>query len=601
MPFLLLLVLIGASGLFLIVRDLSSRAQTMLDQDLSALSLDARSFLRDRELYLVEAGNFATNLHGIADAVRRKDRAGVARLALSVLALKQDLGLLVVTDAAGAGIAAFDDGKQRDDPGTWADRPFVSEVLADRSGRKASGFLVQEDRTLLVIAAPICAVADSCTPVGAAVTGLDVTDLVTGAFKISPSAGVNRRMGLAIFDGSGRRLAAAGPLPSGSVPPLAESRLVRRTERAGAEELATAFVAFAVQGRRVGTIAVSLPTAPAFAAVRGAAVRLAAVALAAMVGVVTIGALLSRFILAQVRRLLAANRALGAGDLGARVPVIGRDELGELAAGVNQMAEQLQASYETLELRVAARTEEVQRLLTERTEFFAAISHELRTPLAVLLTQAKLILDPTYRMLGKSRTVIGDTVQTSAEQLLKVVNDILDVAQAETGRVELSIEPVKLPDFLKEMRGTIKGLARTGRLGVSIDVPKDLPAILADRSRLRQILLNLLENAVKYTPSGGSVSLSAAANNGSVEISVSDTGIGIPPEAGARIFEPFFRVEGAKTQGGQPSSGLGLAVTKRLVEAHGGAIAFESRQGRGTRFHFKLPATDTNGTRRGGR
>jgi two-component system phosphate regulon sensor histidine kinase PhoR len=119
-------------------------------------------------------------------------------------------------------------------------------------------------------------------------------------------------------------------------------------------------------------------------------------------------------------------------------------------------------------------------------------------------------------------------------------------------------------------------------------VPPDLPAVRADRQRLREVIVNLVDNAAKYTPEGGSVDLSAAARNGSVVVSVKDTGVGIPPESGEFIFEPFYRVRGTRAQQGQASSGLGLALAKRVVEAQGGTISFESKVGKGTTFTFTL-------------
>jgi signal transduction histidine kinase len=418
--------------------------------------------------------------------------------------------------------------------------------------------------------------------------------LAAGAVGEGPPTATSAQTGsraVAIFDTAGTRLAAAGsPSLMPANPPVAEdSKLVRRTTTVGSEKVGTLFVPFDVQGRRAGTLAVSLPATPAYAAVRGAALRLGALALGTMVGIVAIGALLSRSILRQVKRLVDTNRALGGGDLSARAPVLGHDELGELAAGVNQMAEQLQASYETLESRVVQRTAEVRRLLEERTEFFASISHELRTPLAAILAQADLILDPTYPLERRSRKEIGSSVKISSEQLLSVVNDILEVARAEAGRLDMELRNLKLSDVMKELRHTLEGLAKGAQIRVSVNLPRDLPTVRADGSRVREIILNLVENAVKYTPSGGRVDLTAVERNGCVAVSVADTGVGIPDGAGEQVFEPFYRVPGAKTQGGQPSSGLGLAITKRLVEAHGGAIGFVSRPSEGTTFTFTLP------------
>jgi signal transduction histidine kinase len=366
---------------------------------------------------------------------------------------------------------------------------------------------------------------------------------------------------------------------------------VRRLTGETDEQVATLYTPLLVQGRNEGTLAVSLRTEPAFGSVRSAALRLALIVLAAMLGIVGIGAVLSRYILGQVRPLLDALRSLGSGDLGARAHRVGDDELGQLADGVNTMASQLQTSYETLEQRVEERTEEVQRLLRERTQFFAAMSHEFRTPVAVVLSQAQMLSDPQFPKSDRWQVDAGRILRTSGEQLLSLVSDILELAKAEVGKLEVELGEVSVPAVVKELKPTIEGLAHAADLRAKVSVPARLPAVLADQQRLRQVLLNLVDNAVKYTPRGGTVTVSAMRTDSKVEIAVADTGVGIPAEHADRIFEPFFRVRTNRTQGGQPSSGLGLAVTKRLVEAQGGTIRFTSTPGEGTTFVVTLPVS----------
>ncbi len=442
---------------------------------------------------------------------------------------------------------------------------------------------------MLSVAGAICSRIDPCTPVGVAVVGIGADELAAEAATKLATAAPDSRSGVTFYDAAGRLVASTGlDGASQAGTDLSRAGLVRRTGRSGAQEIATLFAPLDVQGIRQGTIAVSAPTAKAFASVRGAGVRLALVLLAGLVGIVAIGIVLTRFILSQVRPLVATNRALGSGDLSARAPVLGRDELGELALGVNQMAEQLEANVETLELRVQQRTEEVRRLLRERTEFFAALSHEFRTPLAVILRQADLLLDPRTKKTGRWASQSGSMLKDSGQQLLLLINDILDLAKAEAGGLDVNLEEVRLAEAVNDLRRTISGLAKGSGLSMSIKVPTDLPAVRADRARLREIILNLVDNAVKYTPEGGRVELSAAARNGNVVVSVSDTGVGIPAEARENMFEPFYRVKGIAAQRGQASSGLGLALTRRLVEAQGGKINYESETGAGSTFTFTL-------------
>jgi signal transduction histidine kinase len=590
-PFLTLMVFVGAFGVFLIVRDLGSRAEAALDQDLARRSLDARSLLRDRELYLLESVNFAANLEGADAAIRTEDGATSARLLQSVLALKGDLALAVFTDTRGVGVAEFsrpatDAPARRTDGTKWSVHTPVAKALASGEGIKSSGFIEAGGREMLVIAAPVCSVKPGCSNVGVAIVGVGVDELVSAArgTRSSASSVIGVTAGVALYDTTGRLLDRSGRIPTETPEPDGQ-----RTHTVDGIEMTTLYTPFDVQGRRAGTIALSVPTAPAFSTVRGAGVRLALILLGAMFGVVAIGAALSRRILAQVHPMVETNRALGRGELDARAPVLSSDELGELARGVNQMAEQLQASYETLELRVAQRTEEVQRLLKERTEFFAALSHELRTPLAVIRGQAKMMLDPSYPKGVKWISDTGRAIDDSAAQLLSLVNDILDLARAESGRMEIDLESLELADVVSKVRPTIDGLARSAGLRIGVSVPTDLPPVRGDRERVRQVIVNLVDNAVKYTPEGGRVDLSAKARNGSVEVSVADTGVGIPPESGDLIFEPFYRVRGTKPQRGQPSSGLGLALAKRVIEAQGGTIAFDSTPDEGTTFTFTLP------------
>lgn len=593
-PFLALIVFVGAFGAFVIVRDLSSRARVNVHEDLLQASLSARATLKDRELYLLESANFAANLDGMAKRVRAHDSPSVTELLESVVALKSDLNLLVVTDRKGAGLIEFtrdhsDGPVQRGAATRWAGTPFISRALEGTDANKTAGFLRLGNRTLLAIATPICADPSDCRVAGVAIVGI-ATDLLVEEAAGQSDRGTEPHV--TIYDARGQALAGSGKQLNTTPIRVEGDDLIRRTEEIGSREFFTLYAPLELQGRQRGMVAVSLSPDTELAAVRGAGIRIAMFLLIAMAGIVGIGALLSRFILAQLRPLLATNRALGKGELSARAPVVSDDELGELARGVNEMAEQLQASYETLEMRVDERTEEVQRLLKERTEFFASLSHELRTPLAIILGQAKMMRDSSFPKHNGWAKQSGQTIEDSAQQLLSLVNDILDLARAEAGSIDVNPEDVNLSELVDDMRQTIVGLVRGKGLAVTFDVTPDLPKVWADQIRLRQIILNVVDNAVKYTPVNGKVDLKAVTNSDLVEVSVSDTGVGIPPEAGDLIFEPFFRVKGTRSQRGEASTGLGLALTKRLVEAQGGSISYESEPGVGTTVRFTIPISN---------
>jgi signal transduction histidine kinase len=592
-PFLLLILVIAAGGLYLVVHDLSSNAQATLNGDLLRRSLDARSRIHDQELYLLESVSFAANLEGMADAVRSNDRQAIARLLRSVPALKTDLELSAVAAVRGRTSVGFvrigpEKRVRRLSGGDWTRELFVRRAISQ--GEKSAGFPDLQGKPWLSIASPVCSGAESCRPVGVAIVGIRARTLATEAAGGDQRDDVSQPA-VALYGDAGELLGASQPGNVNSEwQPVEDRDLVRRTQVFDDTEFGVLYAPLEVGGRPVGTLAVGLPTAPAFAAARDAAFRLGLLFFLAIAGVVAIGAVVSKVLLRQVRRLVETSRELGHGNLAARAPVVSGDELGELAEVLNGMAEQLQASHGSLEQRVDERTAEVRRLLRERNELFAGISHELRTPIAIILSEARMMVDPAYRRGRQSPEEAAGTIIASGEQLLARVNEILELARAESGRLELDIAEVRLPGLFGELRPTAEALAAAHDLDLDITTPSGLPAIRADRARLKDVLVNLIENAAKYTPAGGTVSVDARRRNGSVSMTVADTGVGIPTEAGERVFEPFYQVPGTQPPRGGSSSGLGLALARRLVEAQGGTISYESAQGKGTRFTVELPA-----------
>ena len=594
-PFLVLILVIGAGGLYLVVHDLSSGAQSALNEELLRRSLDARSRIHDRELYLLESVNFAANLRGIAGAVEARDRKTTSRVLRSVVALKTDLELLAVVGRDGESIVSF----ARAAPGgrvqverrvTWSDDGLIRRTLRTNTGEKTVGFARVEGVEVLAIATPICAGRGSCRPVGVALVGSDIETLAAEA--AGRRAG-ERRPTVALYSESGVLLAKSNEEAEvADAPPAERPQLERRREVFGSSTVETLFSPFEIRGRRVGTLAVGLDASLTFGTVRDSAIRLTSLFFLAIAGVVGIGLLLSRYLLAQVSPLVDTSRELGRGNLAARVPIMGRDELGELAAVLNAMAGELQGSHDSLERRVEERTEQVQRLLEERTEFFTGISHELRTPIAVILSEARMLVDPEFKAERGTAAEAAQVISASAEQLLTRVNDILELARGESGRLEMNVTDVAMDGLLADLASAVSARVAMNSLSFSLETPGGLPHVLADQARLRDAISNLVDNAVKYTPSGGSVTLSAANHEDSITVSVSDTGVGIPPEVGERIFEPFFQVAGTRPQHGEVSSGLGLALAKRSIEAFGGSLTYASVIGAGTTFTIELPIAE---------
>ncbi len=236
---------------------------------------------------------------------------------------------------------------------------------------------------------------------------------------------------------------------------------------------------------------------------------------------------------------------------------------------------------------------ELRRLEQVRTEFVANVSHELRTPLTAIQGYIETLLGGALEEPEHARRFL-EIAFRHTERLGRLVNDLTDLSNIELGRVSLNLEPTRLGEVVESVFSIIRPRAAEGRVRLSAGLAPDLPAVRADRDRLAQILINLVDNGVKYTPPGGRVTVRAATVDGSVEIAVEDTGVGIPPNDLPRVTERFYRVDRARSRelGG---TGLGLAIVKHLVMAHGGGLRIESEPGRGTIVRVALPALTPEG------
>ena len=223
-----------------------------------------------------------------------------------------------------------------------------------------------------------------------------------------------------------------------------------------------------------------------------------------------------------------------------------------------------------------------------RTEFVANVSHELRTPLTAIQGYLETLLSGALDERENARRFL-EIVLRHSERLGRLLNDLTDLSNIELGKVALRREPVRIAEVVGSVIDIIAPRAARARVTVSARMPADLAEVAADRDRLSQILINLIDNAVKYTPEGGSVTVTGRnREDGTIEVAVTDTGIGIPPADLPRITERFYRVDKARSRelGG---TGLGLAIVKHLVMAHGGELRVESEQERGTTVRFTLP------------
>jgi two-component system cell cycle sensor histidine kinase PleC len=225
-----------------------------------------------------------------------------------------------------------------------------------------------------------------------------------------------------------------------------------------------------------------------------------------------------------------------------------------------------------------------------KSEFLANMSHELRTPLNAINGFSEIMAGEMFGPLGDQRYkgYAGDILK-SGQHLLSLINDILDMAKIEAGKLSLHYDTLSLRELCDDAVRLMRGKIAECGLTISVDSPADLPDIEADHRGVKQVLLNLISNAVKFTPEGGAILVAVRMEPGAmVRVTVSDTGIGIAPEDLARLARPFEQVEGQHSKTTQ-GTGLGLALTKSLIELHGGELTMDSEPGRGTTVAFTLP------------
>ena len=222
-----------------------------------------------------------------------------------------------------------------------------------------------------------------------------------------------------------------------------------------------------------------------------------------------------------------------------------------------------------------------------KSEFLANMSHELRTPLNAIIGFSEVLLDPSLKVTEEDQTQFLTDVLSSGKHLLGLINEILDLAKIEAGKMELQIEPALLSDVLESVQNTMRSLAVKKTINLHVESGALPEPFLMDGARIKQALLNLVGNAVKFTPEGGRVWVRADCEDGRVRVEVGDTGPGIAPEDQERIFLEFQQ---AASEAGKPQgTGLGLALARKFVEMHGGKIWVESELGKGSRFFFTLP------------
>ena len=303
----------------------------------------------------------------------------------------------------------------------------------------------------------------------------------------------------------------------------------------------------------------------------------ALVAMGAML--VGFGFFLARGIARPVRDVAAGATRVATGDLSIRLPEGGAAEIQQLTKAFNAMARSLEQGKRELETQ----NEQLRQSERLKSELVSIVSHELRTPLASILGYSSLLLKRDFGREDTRRYL--EVVQEQARRLASLVEEFLDVERVEAGRIALKDELIDLKPILLEEARLISNEAQSHRIDVSVNA--EALSVRGDRDRIAQVFANLLGNAIKYSPDGGLIEVTGDVDEKIVRVRVRDEGIGIPDEHQARIFTKFFR--GEARERGFVGTGLGLAVSREIVEAHGGRVGFRSAPGQGSTFWFELP------------
>jgi signal transduction histidine kinase len=293
--------------------------------------------------------------------------------------------------------------------------------------------------------------------------------------------------------------------------------------------------------------------------------------LAAMIAALALSFLFSKSVVTPVLAMSQATQRIADGHYDERVIVMGNDELAGLALHFNQMAEKLN---------------EVESM---RRRLIGDVSHELRTPLTAIKGSMEGLIDG---VLPATHETYGQ-IHAEADRLNRLVDDLQELSRVEARAYELDLRPLDISSLIKTVTKRLAPRFESKRITLDFELPSDVLNVLADEDRTIQVLTNLTGNALQYTPEGGRITLSAKRRNGEVQISVRDTGIGIPPEHLSQIFDRFYRVDKSRSRQSGGGSGIGLTIGRALVEVQGGRIWAESKgEGQGSMFSFTLPVVD---------
>lgn len=385
--------------------------------------------------------------------------------------------------------------------------------------------------------------------------GLDNTLSVGGAFSGTPSETAPRPPFTVVDLDSKAVLQGAGYHPG---------------ETVRAADLENG-VSIEVDGERVGTLILGRTPVPNTPRETEFLTRLNRLFLYSAIGAsllaLLLGIIISRGLTRPIRELTRAAHAISEGDLAQQVPVRSKDEMGELAHAFNRMSTEL------------ARSVNLRRQMT------ADIAHELRTPLSLILGHAEAVHDGVL----PPTTGNFEIIREEAGRLEHLIDDLRTLSLADAGELSISPQPVQPERLLQEVASLYSYRAQNKGVTLNVQAAQPQPAIPLDAGRITQVLTNILDNALRHTPEGGVVTLSASRIEGGVELSVQDTGPGLEAVELERIFDRFYRADAARHRG-DGGSGLGLAIARSIVTAHGGQIRAEGKPGEGLKISITLPS-----------
>ncbi|ACV24467.1 cache domain-containing protein [Methanocaldococcus fervens] len=303
----------------------------------------------------------------------------------------------------------------------------------------------------------------------------------------------------------------------------------------------------------------------------------------------SVSLVLSEAIIGPIKKLKYAAEKISSGNYNIHVDVSSDDEIGELAKAFNKMAEDIRKSHEELKRHTKELKESYEKLKEIdklKSEIISIVSHELRTPLTSIKGYVELVLDGLMGELNSNQRRCLEIANNNIDRLKRLIDDMLDLSKIESGTIKFDIKDVKIKDMVVDVLNSLGPQIKEKNIEIKCEIEENLTAKV-DKDRITQVLINLIENAIKFSPVKGVIEIHAFRDNNYAHIIIKDYGPGIPKKDLDKIFDKFYQVNFPKIK--KDGAGLGLAICKSIIEAHGGKIWVESELGKGTSFHVLLP------------